>query len=163
MKKYTLIITLFAGLWTQAQDLPTEPAPGFAFPIGSKFTIEMVQADSVNFEFSIIEFAPFDQVVDNYETDTLFEEKGKPGTIEFYFCYGSHGVTEKERERNMKVLLVFKNRTEFNFTYQSDIQRDEGGEFESTSNVGTYSGARGTEMWPYMIYQIGLHDFKLNK
>jgi hypothetical protein len=45
----------------------------------------------------------------------------------------------------------------------SDIQREDGGEFEETSNVGTYSGALGTEMWPYMIYQIGLHDFKILK
>ncbi len=163
MKKLTPLLFLLFSLKTIAQELPTEPAPGFAFPIGSKFTIEMVQIDSVNFDFSIIQFEPFQQVVDTYETDTLFEENGKEGTIEFYFCYGSHGTTEKEKEENMKILLVFKNRTEFNFTYLSDIQRKEEGEFESTSNVGTYSGAIGTEMWPYMIYQIGLHDFKLNK
>tara|TARA_R110002050_G_scaffold39891_2_gene97865 strand:+ start:2903 stop:3355 length:453 start_codon:yes stop_codon:yes gene_type:complete len=145
-----------------AQELPTEPAPGFSFPLGTKFTIEMFQVDSINFDFSIIEFEPFHEIVDTYETDSLFSENGKPGTIEFYFCYGSHGSTEKEKEKNMKILLVFKNRTEFNFTYLSDIKIDEDGEFQSTSNIGSYSGAKGTEMWPYMIYEIGLHDFKLN-
>lgn len=163
MKNFIPLLFLLISLKTLAQELPTKPAPGFAFPIGSKFTIEMVQIDSVNFNFSIIEFEPFQQVVDTYETDTLFEEQGKEGTIEFYFCFGSHGETDKEKEDNMKVLLVFKNRTEFHFTYLSDIQREENGEFESTSNIGSYSGAMGTEMWPYMIYQIGLHDFKLNK
>lgn len=163
MKATSFLLLLCISLRTIAQQLPAEPAPGFSFPIGSKFTIEMVQIDSVNFDFSVVAFEPFRQVIDTYETDTLFEENGKKGTIEFYFCYGSHGTTEKEKEKNMKILLVFKNRTEFNFSYLSDIQREEDGEFESTSNIGAYSGAMGTEMWPYMIYQIGLHDFKLNK
>ncbi len=121
----------------------------------------MVQVDSVNFNFSIIEFEPFQEVVDTYETDSLFDEKDKNGTIEFYFCYGTDGETEKEREENMRVLLLFKNRTEYSFKYLSDIQRQEGGDFEKTSNIGSYTGAKGTEMWPYMIYQIGLHDFTL--
>jgi len=56
-----------------------------------------------------------------------------------------------------------KNRTDYTLSYKSDIQREENGEFEETSNVGTYRGAKGTEMWPYMIYQIGLHDFELMK
>jgi len=163
MKKHVLLILLFFSFGATAQELPTEPAPGFAFPLGSKFTIEMVQIDSVNFDFSIIEFEPYQQIIDTYETDTLFGNEGKEGTIEFYFCYGSHGVTKKEKEKNMKILLTFKNYTEFNFAYLSDIQREEEGDFESTSNVGAYSGASGTEMWPYMIYQIGLHDFKLKK
>jgi hypothetical protein len=163
MKNSILLFILLSCFSTYAQELPTEPAPGFAFPIGSKFTIKMVQVDSVNFDFSIVEFEQFEQIVDTYETDTLFEENGKDGTIEFYFCYGSHGETEKMKKENMKILLLFKNRTEFSFTYRSDIQREEEGEFEETSNVGTYSGALGTEMWPYMIYQIGLHDFKILK
>ncbi len=131
--------------------------------IGTKFTVKMVQVDSVNFNFSIIEFEEFHQTVDTYEKDTLFKEEGKNGTIEFYFCYGTHGKTKKEREKNMKILLIFKNRTEFSFKYKSDIQTEEEGEFEETSNVGTYSGAITTEMWPYMIYQIGLRDFTLLK
>ncbi len=59
MKKLTPLLFLLFSLKAIAQELPTEPAPGFAFPIGSKFTIEMVQIDSVNFDFSIIQFEPF--------------------------------------------------------------------------------------------------------
>lgn len=161
MFKYTLFSLLSISLFCNAQNLPTEAAPGFAFPLGSKFTIKMVPVDSVNFNFSIIEFEAFQQYIDTYETDSLFEQDGEKGTIEFYFSYGTHGETEKEREENMKILLVFKNYTEFNLSYLSDIQKEEEGEFESTSNVGTYSGVRTTEMWSYMIYQIGLRDFKL--
>ena len=53
-----------------------------------------------------------------------------------------------------------KNRTEYSLSYDSDIQREENGEFEDTSNIGTHPGAKGMEMWPYIIYQIGLSNFK---
>ena len=53
-----------------------------------------------------------------------------------------------------------KNRTDHSFEYNSDIQMEENGEFKKTSNVGTFSGAKGTEMWPYTIYQIALNKFK---
>lgn len=63
----------------------------------------------------------------------------------------------------MKVLLVMKNRTKHALSYASDIQTKEDGEFKETSNVGTFPNAQGTEIWPYMIQQIGLHDFKIMK
>ncbi len=67
MKKITTLFFLLLSVGAFAQQLPTEPAPGFAFPIGTRFTIKMVQVDSVNFDFSIIEFEEFRQTVDTYE------------------------------------------------------------------------------------------------
>lgn len=63
----------------------------------------------------------------------------------------------------MKIYLLFKNYSKESLQYISDIQRVEDGEFESTSNVGMFSGVKGSEIWPYMIYAIGLHDFQRNK
>ncbi len=160
MKNVLLILCLIINLDVFSQDLPTEPANGFAFPIGSKFTIKLYPIDSVSFNYSIIEFESFQETIDTWENNSLFKEKGKNGTIEFYFSLSTSGETEKEKKENMKVLLLMKNRTEYNLSYKSDIQIKEDGEFENTSNVGTYSGAKGTEMWPYMIRQIGLHDFR---
>lgn len=160
MKRIILIAFLIIGIGAHAQELPTKPQIGFAFPIGSKFTIKLHPTDSTVFDYSIIKFEPFDQIVDIWENDDLFEKEGEKGTIEFYFCLGTSGETEKEREENMKVLLLMKNRTEYSLNYNSDIQRQEDGEFEYTSNVGTHPNAKGLEMWPYMIYQIGLSGFK---
>ena len=160
MNKLFLLILLVIGFSLNAQELPTEPENGFAFPIGSKFTIKLHPTDSVNFDFSIIKFEPFQEIVDTWENDKLFEEKGEEGTIEFYFCLGTNGETEEEKEKNMKVLLLMKNRTEYALNYNSDIQRTENGEFEKTSNIGTFPGAKGNEMWPYVIYQIGLNGFR---
>lgn len=162
MKKIFLILSLIIGLGTFSQDLPTEPANGFTFPLGTKFIIKMYPTDSANFDYSIIEFEPFEEIIETQENDLLFKETTeKNGTIEFYFCLGTSGKTEEERERNMKVFLLMKNRTENSFEYNSDIQTEENGKFKFTSNIGTYSGAKGTEMWPYMIYQIALNQFKI--
>ncbi len=161
MNKVLFLCFLLIGLVVKAQDLPTEPQNGFAFPIGSRFTIKLHPIDSTHFDYSIIAFEPFQEIIDTWETDHLFETSGDEGIIEFYFCLGTSGVTEKEREEKMKVLLIMKNRTMHSLTYDSDIQLYENGEFEDTSNAGTYRGAIGTEMWPYMIYQIGLSDFKI--
>jgi hypothetical protein len=163
MRKILLILFLTTNIVVYSQELPTEPANGFAFPIGTKFTIKLHPIDSISFDYSIIKFESFHEIIDTWESDSLFIEGEKNGNIEFYFCLSTSGESEKEKEENMKVLLLMKNRTDFALSYKSDIQTEENGEFKETSNVGTFSGAQGTEMWPYMIYQIGLHDFKKMK
>ena len=150
MKKLILIAFLVIQFCSHAQELPSPPANGFAFPIGSKFTIKMHPADSTHFDFSVVAFETFDQVIELYENDSLFKSDGEPGTIDFYFCFATTGDTEKERDDNMKVVLLFKNRTTYAMKYTSEIQTKEDGKFESTSNVGTYPGVKTNEMWPYM-------------
>lgn len=143
------------------QDLPTEPSNGFSFPLGTKFTIKLHPIDSVNFDYSVIAFESFTDIVDTRKT-LLFEEKvDVNGTIEFYFCVSTTGENDKEKKKNMQVLLVMKNRTEFNLQYNSDIQIEEDDDFISTSNIGTYSGAEGIELWPYFINQIALSEFRI--
>lgn len=160
MKRIILLLLIATSFVAISQDLPTEPQDGFSFPMGSKFTIKLYPTDSIHFDYSIIKFEPFEEIIDTYENAQLFEEKGEKGTIEFYFCLGTTGENEEEREKNMKVLLLMKNRTDYSLSYDSDIQIQKDGKFESTSNVGTHPGVKGTEMWPYMIYEIGLHGFK---
>jgi len=163
MKNIIFILLLINSFVVVSQELPTPPANGYAFPIGTKFTIKLFPIDSVNFEISIIEFEAFQEIIDTWENSNLFKEDSKNGTIEFYFCLSTRGSTDEERKENMQVVLLMKNLTDFSLLYKSDIQIKEGGEFSETSNIGTISGLKGTEMWPYMIYQIGLHDFKIMK
>lgn len=160
MDKIFFLILLVIGLNVSGQDLPTEPENGFVFPIGSKFTIRLYPTDSIHFDYSIVKFEPYQEIIDTWKNDELFEDNGEEETIEFYFCFGTNGETEEEKEKNMKILLLMKNRTEFALNYNSVIQTKEDGEFEETSNIGTFPGVKGTEMWPYMIHQIGLNGFK---
>ena len=164
MKKTLLFIFLTINcLVFKAQELPTIPANGFSFPIGTRFTIKLTPIDSTNFDYSIIEFEKFEKTVDTYKHDDLFNKTGKDSTITFYFCYGTDGDNEAEKKENMKILLLFKNYSKYMLNYTSEIQRKENGEYESTSNDGTFSGAISNEIWPYMIYSIGLREFKKMK
>jgi len=164
MKKTLVIILLTTiNILVRAQDLPTIPANGFSFPIGTKFSIKLIAIDSIHFDYSIIAFEKFDKTVDTYEHDDLFDKTGNDSTITFYFCLGTHGDNKVEKKKNMQVLLLMKNYTKYALSYTSEIQRKEDGEYETTSNVGTFPGALGNEMWPYMIYSIGLREFRKMK
>ena len=160
MKRILTFTFFLAATLVQAQEVPSEPRNGFAFPIGSKFVIKLIPRDSVNFDLSVIFYEPFRVVVDTWNHDELFEEEGDENTIAFYFCYGTHGETEQEKTENSQVLLLMKNYSKEALSYTSDIQRQLEGEFESTSNIGIFPNVKGMEMWPYMIYTIGLKNFK---
>jgi len=160
MKKLIVIIFLMISWASIAQQLPTIPANGFAFTIGTKFTIKLVPTDSAYFDYSIIAFESYTKTVDSWENNDLFDEVGQDSTITCYFCYGTHGNTKKEKEKNMKVLLIMKNYSKLILEYKSDIQRKENEEFLPTSNDGLYPNVKSTEIWPYMINSIGMRDFK---
>jgi len=160
MKRFLTITFLAITFFAKAQELPSIPANGFAFPLGSKFVIKLIPTDSVNFDYSVLSFEPFKEIVDTRKKDDLFEQKGEDNTIVFYFCLGTSGKTEQEKEKNMKVLLIMKNYSKEILNYTSEIQRKEDGEYEETSNVGTFPNVIGTEIWSYMIYSIGLREFR---
>jgi hypothetical protein len=160
LKKILLITFIFIGTLISAQELPSPFAKGYAFPLGSKFTIKLSPIDSVSFNYSIISIERFAQTIHSYKHDDLFEKTGNDSTITFYFCLGTHGDSADEKKKNMQVLLLMKNYTKLALDYSSDIQQKEDGKYEPTSNVGTFPGVMGMEMWPYMIYSIGLRDFK---
>lgn len=163
MKKLFLSLFFFP-LMIYCQDLPTQPANGSAFPIGSKFTLKFYPVDSAHYNFSIISFEQFHEIVDIHEDESLFQEKGQDSTITFYFCFGTRGATEAERKSNMKILLIMKNYSKIAFNYSSEIQiKKKRKKFLPTSNVGTFPGAITTEIWSNMIYFIRLKDFKVMK
>lgn len=144
----------------KSQDFPTIPAEGFSFPLGSKFTIQLFAIDSMNFNYSILEFEPFHEYLDSWNTDSLFSQEGQDSTLSFYFTYGTHGESEEEKKKNTRIFLIIKNYTDLNLDYTSDIQREEDGDYEITSNVGVYSKAISREFWPYYINFIGLKEFR---
>ena len=164
MKKVLVILAVIIGFNAYSQEFPTEPRNGFSFPIGSKFTIKMHPTDSNKFDYSIIKFEQFHQVIHTYENDSLFDlNPTKNGTIEYYFCLATSGKTDEEKKKNMKIVLLMKNLTDYSFEYNSEIKTEKDGEFKNTSNVGTLAGLVCTEIWPYAIQDIKLNNFKLLK
>lgn len=162
MRKFCLMFILLATVqMINAQEeiaLPTEPSNGFAFSLGCKVTIKLVPTDSINFDYSVLSIESYQEPIYLKKTEDLFDKEGPPNTLTLYFTYGYFG--EKMTEKDMRIFLVIKNYTDNILQYSSDIQRMEDGEFEETSNAGIYSKAIATEIWPYMIHNIGLWGFK---
>ena len=98
MKRLLLLSFLALSGLTQAQELPTIPSNGFSFPLGTKFTIKLFPVDSINYNYSVIAFERFDKTIDTYKHDELFNTQGQDSTITFYFCLGTEGDNEKEKE-----------------------------------------------------------------
>lgn len=160
ISRFLFLILMIVGVTGHSQELPAKPSAGHTFMLGSKFTLKLLPAGSSKFDVSIVNHEPFRETVNLLDNDHLFEEEGEKGTIDFYFCLGTFGDTDAEREKNTHVLLLMKNWSKWSVSYVSEIQTTEGGPFEPTSNMGAGSGIIGTEMWPYMIYQISLHSFQ---
>ena len=150
----------FANFVVQAQELPTKPATGAAFPLGSKFTIKLTAVDSVNYEYSIIAYEPFRETIDILNHDNLFDAKGQDSTVVMYFCLGTRGADESERKKNKQVVLLMKNYSKVRLRYDSEMQVKEDGEFIVTSNMGVYPYVVAMEMWPHMIFKIALKAFR---
>ncbi len=160
MKRVVIFFLLTIACFAHAQELPTIPANGFAFSLGTKFTIKLIPTDPDHYDYSVLTFETLHEIIDTNEKEKLFELKGEDNIIVCYFCVGTHGETEEEKNNNMRVLLIMKSFSKEALSYTSDIQIEEDGEYEETSNMGTFPGAIMTEMWPYMIYSIGLRDFR---
>ncbi len=160
MKRVVIFFLLTIACLAHAQELPTIPANGFAFSLGTKFTIKLIPTDPDHYDYSVLTFETFHEIIDTIEKEKLFEEKGEDNTVVCYFCVGTYGETEEERENNMRILLIMKSFSKEALSYTSDIQTEEEGEYEETSNMGAFPGAIMMEIWPYMIYSIGLRDFR---
>lgn len=160
--KRILIMSMFLSLAISlvSQDFPTPPQNGFSFPIGTKFTLKLIPTDSVNFDCSVIAYESFQEVINSRDYDHLFATPGEDDTIEFYFCLGTHGKTDEEKEKNMQVFLLLKNYSTHFLEYNTDMQLEEDGEYISTSNIGAFPNVLSSERWPHFIYMIGMHGFK---
>ena len=77
MKRLIIIAFWVIACFAQAQELPSIPSNGFAFPLGSKFTIKLIPTEPGYYDYSVIAFEPFQEIVDTYERSTCLKKKGK--------------------------------------------------------------------------------------
>lgn len=64
--------------------------------------------DSFNFDISVIEFEPFNEVVDLWNNNYLFKDKEEDNTIICYFCFATHGGKEEEKRKICKFIYYSK-------------------------------------------------------
>ncbi|MDD4972100.1 MAG: hypothetical protein PHT07_21955 [Paludibacter sp.] len=162
MKKMIFIsVILLFSVGIQAQKKDTIPSSsGFAFPLGVKVIIRLEPIDSINFNYSVVKSENMTSVIDSENADKFLTKKLDADCLEFMFCVGTHGETEKQRSENYETLLILNNPTPFDLDYRADIQLPKKTEFKPTSVMTLFSHVKGKEIWPYQIALIGLHSFK---
>ena len=143
-----LLILLSSNLYSQEQKDTTT----YTFPIGSKFTLELIQVDSNNYKYHVLNMEQIDYSIDYSETDSLFSVKPIPGTIECFFAKGM------DQDGPFKSVLLLRNNSKVFINYKADIAYDQSGQFYNTSVYPLFPGVKSNELWNDNLTAIVIHS-----
>jgi len=153
MKKILLILSIICiatGLFSQNQ----KDTATYAFPLGCKFILELIQTDSTHYKYHVLEMEIIEYSIDYSETDTLFMSNPTPGTIE---CYFAPGV---DQDGPFKTVLLLRNNSENIIDYQAMISYKGVDGFYKTSVSSLFPGVRSSELWNDNLTAIVLHKLE---
>jgi hypothetical protein len=156
-KEVLLILFIVFGLQIYGQAVDSIPGQGFSFPIGTRATIQLVPIDSVNFNYRVIKFEAYHEIIDLESDKKLLSDSIGNNTVEFIFTYGMYGSDEKGKDS--KIVLELRSGSAAALEYQADIQVPTK-DFKSTSVEPLMHGVLNREFWPYQIDMIALHGFR---
>jgi len=157
MKKGILLILFIVfGVHIYGQVIDSIPRQGFSFPIGSRVTIQLIPVDSVNFNYRVIKFEAYHEIIDIESNKKLLPDSIGNNIVEFIFSYGRYGSDEKNNE--YKIVLELRSSVTAALEYKADIQVPNQ-VFKSTSVEPLFHMVVSKELWPYQIDMIALHDF----
>lgn len=132
-------------------------------PLGTHFIIKLEgNLEDEDSKFKVVKMEPFNEVIDRYDTEDLFDDEGEPGTIEGVFCRSTYGTTVEDIRNNVKVVLVFKSWIEGMADYDTDI-RSENGAWEKTSNNGIWHKVLATEIWSTGYDMLKISNIRKSK
>jgi hypothetical protein len=129
----------------------------YAFVIGTKFTLKLVQTDSKHYKYTVQNFKEIDYSIDYSETDSLFDKTPVPETIECYFATGT------DQTGPFKSVLILRNNTKKVINYEALISYAGRDGFEKTSTTPLFPGARGSELWNNNLSAIVIKNLSVQK
>ena len=159
MKKgILLIVCIVFGVYLYGQGSDSIPQQGFAFPFGSKVTIQLVPLDSVNYNYRVLKFEAFHETIDLDSMKKILPDSVAGNIIEFVFTYGMYGSDKNDKDNKLKIVLELRSGLRDGIEYKADIQVPNK-DFETTSVVPLLHQTLNREFWPYQIDTIALHSF----
>lgn len=181
MKLISLFFLLITGMFAMAQqeqtnamlhdvfpalykNLPTSVANSFDFPVNKKITIKLHTTDSIHFQYSVIGFEKTGVI--NYADLPAYFSKDDTNndTIEIYFCCGIRGKKQPLGDTSGRVVLVMKNRTALNLTYDIETQKKVlSKDFKPAASALAKGDTISIEMWENMLYDIRLSNFRIKE
>ncbi|MBN2518884.1 MAG: hypothetical protein JXB17_00125 [Bacteroidales bacterium] len=157
-RAFIFFIFIISTLISISQNTKENLVDTYSFFLGSKFSLELYPKDSINFDYRIINYEPFEEIIELFEADSIFSDTIINGSIEFIFCIGKTGTGEKDAD--YKTVLKIRNNTEYPLKYFADIKIWNTDSFTNTNVVDLLPNVKTTEFWPYKIDLIGLYGFK---
>jgi hypothetical protein len=124
----------------------------YAFPIGSKFTLELIKVNEKEFKYHVLKLEPINYAIDYSKTDSLFALKPEKGTIE---CYFAKGIDQKGP---FKTVLILRNNTGLYLDYKAEIAYEQRDGFFSTSVEPLFPGVKSSELWNNQLTAILIHN-----
>lgn len=152
-----ILLSLLIIFSTQLHSQVQKDTSTYAFPIGSKFTLELIRVDSVNYKYHVLNMEEFKQSIDYDKTDNLFSSKPIPETIE---CFFAKGV---DQSGPFKSVLILRNNSKVYLAYKAEIAYDQKGAFYSTSVSSLLPGVRSSELWNNNLTAIVIHNIHKEK
>jgi hypothetical protein len=129
----------------------------YTFPIGTKFTLELVSTDSDDFKYRVLSMEPIDYSIDYSKKENLFNPNPIPGTIE---CIFAKGV---DQEGPSKSVLILRNNSKVIISYEAEISYDQSGKIYSTSVEPLFPNAKQSELWNDHLTYIVIHSLSKAK
>jgi hypothetical protein len=155
MRKTLFALSIFISTCAYSQE--KQDTATYAFPLGSKFTLELVQVEPNVYKYHVLNMEPISYAVDYSKSDSLFTSKPIKGTIECIFAKGI------DQSGPFKSVLLIRNNSDLSISYKAEIAYDQSGNFHSTSVEPLYPHVRGSELWNDNLTAIVIHKISTKK
>jgi hypothetical protein len=131
-----LIFCTTFSLLAQEKDTTT-----YSFSVNQKVILEIIQIDSVNLKYHVVDIQQIEPGLDYSETDTLFKDEPVKNTLVFYFAEGI------DQGGPFKTVLILRNNTDFMISYKLAITDDPSEGFYMTSVTPLFPNVISSELW----------------
>lgn len=147
------LLTIFTtSTYGQGKDTAT-----YSFSVNQKVTLEIIQVDSVNLKYHVLDIQQIEPGLDYTETDTLFKDDPQDNTLVFYFAEGI------DQDGPFKTVLILRNNTDFIINYKLAITDDLDKGFYMTSVTPLFPNVISSELWNDNLKALVPHKLTFEK
>ncbi len=156
MKIILTLLLLVFSINSHAQDENISISDFYTFPFNTKFTIKVVPNNSGDFDYNIVLIEKNTKIIENWNHAEIFNKEGDEETLEFCFCHEKNQLDGNE----LKTALWIKSNSKYSFSFKTEIQTEENGEFKDNFNLGAKAGVITSDRWAKKTYKLKIGNFK---
>lgn len=147
--KYLLNLLLFLTIVSNVFSQVQKDTVSYAFPIGSRFTLELIPVDSINYKYHVLNSEKFDLCMRFSNAKNHLSKEPISGTIECIFAKG---------EEADQSILILRNNSKVSIDYKAMISYDYTGRFYETSVYPLLPNVSSIEIWNNKLTNIFINN-----